>query len=76
MLDAKKATLLFGRREIMRELVGVTLSGEVTRKAPVRAQSHPTQSFALPAPRSSRTPTEEVNNTKNKRTFRLRVKLK
>jgi hypothetical protein len=55
MLDAKKATLLLGRREIMRELAGVTLSGEVTPKAPVRAEPHPTQSFALPAPRSLRT---------------------
>jgi hypothetical protein len=57
MLDAKKATLLLllGRREIMRELAGVTLSGEVTPKTPVRAEPHPTQSFALPAPRSLRT---------------------
>jgi len=34
---------------------GLTLSGEVTPKAPVRAEPHPTQSFDLPAPCSSRT---------------------
>jgi hypothetical protein len=28
----------------------MTLSGEANREAPVRAEPHPTRSFALPAP--------------------------
>jgi hypothetical protein len=31
-------------------LSGITWSGEATREAPVRAEPHPTRSFALPAP--------------------------